>query len=213
MSKKIGIIDSNVGNIKSLLEIIKKFSRDITFIKNQIDIKKCNRIIFPGVGTFDSGIKLIKDKKIIKPLTNYINNNGHFLGICLGMHILFKSSEESENKVSSNCGLNIIKKKIKKIQIEKNTTLPHIGWNRIIFENIKGRKKDSLKIFDKKNFYFVHKYSAEFNKNDNGLFFNYGTKKYLALMKYKSAILSQFHPELSGKNGLEFLDFFLNYNE
>ena len=108
---KIGIIPYGSGNIGTLIKTVKNFDKEIILIKDKRDFNKCDKIILPGVGSFGIAIDFLKKKKLIYQKKKYILNGGKTLGICLGMQILYKSSEEAKQVK----GLGIINRKIKKI--------------------------------------------------------------------------------------------------
>lgn len=205
---KIGIIPYGSGNIGTLIKTIKNFDKEIILIKDKRDFNKCDKIILPGVGSFGIAIDFLKKKKLIYQLKKYILNGGKTLGICLGMQILYKSSEEAKEVK----GLGIINRKIKKIDSNDQIkiTVPHIGWNRVLIKEQSREKID--KIVKNKKFYFSHSFADKVTKDINCPSFNYGANIYCSIVKYRNLIASQFHPELSGKAGQEIFNLFLNKN-
>lgn len=207
MSKNIGIVCYNTGNIGSIIKLIKKFNHyKIILVKNKKDFNACERIILPGVGSFGVAMNFLREKKLINVIKKFIKGGGHTLAICLGMQLLFSKSEEA----SGVDGLGLFKKSVKKIKFQKKFTVPHIGWNSIY--NIPS-KNMFLKILNKKKLYFSHSYAIEnlaINQNKKGIYVKYGSKKFLAMLQYKNLIATQFHPELSGKLGQLFFKIFLN---
>lgn len=126
----VGIIAYNSGNIGSILKTVKKFKKKTLVIKNSKDLDRCNKIILPGVGSFGVAIDYLKKRNLITKLKKFILNGGDTLAICLGMQILYHSSEENKGVK----GLNIFKRKIKKIQDNNIVSVPHIGWNKIFIK-------------------------------------------------------------------------------
>jgi imidazole glycerol phosphate synthase glutamine amidotransferase subunit len=202
--KVIGIIPYNSGNIGSIVKTVKKFNSKTILINNCYNFDCCNKIILPGVGSFGVAIDFLKKRKLFTKLKKFILNGGDTLAICLGMQILFNSSDENKGIK----GLGIFKRKIKKIQGSKIFSVPHIGWNKIF---IKKKTSDPyLKILNKKRFYFSHSFADQFNKsNYSNSYFKYGKTVYISSIRYKNLIGLQFHPELSGDVGLEIIKFFL----
>ncbi len=191
-----------MGNIQSLYNVIKflgfnpiLFSEDKQF--------NSNISILPGVGAFNHAMKLIYEKKLNEKIKDYVaNKNNLLIGICLGMQLLFNESEE--NNLTQ--GLNIIKGKIKKLNIENNNVLPNVGWKKTNIS--RNNEFDYLSQFNNENFYYVHSYYAhpENAKNNVGTS-SYNNKEFFALTtKDKNVIGTQFHPEKSSKIGLDFLD-------
>ncbi len=183
--KLIVIFDYDLGNLSSLVNSIKTLGHKVNISKNKNILLQADFIILPGVGNFNEAINNLKKNNMINFLKK---NNKKIIGICLGMQILCKSSEESiENK-----GLNLIDGKIIKLK-EKN-----IGWQKI---NI-NKKYNKFKFCDKSFFYFNHSY---FYKGRKVVAYCNGKTKIPAIIKIKNIIGVQFHPEKSQDSGLSFL--------
>ena len=194
---KIGIIDCKLNNLFSIYNAFKS----IGYKTSIIDLKKKNfknfdLIALPGVGSFGSAMKIIKKNNIDKKIIEYIEKDKFFLGICLGMQLLFEKSYEFQ----VTKGIGLLKGEVKKINFSRNYPVPHIGWNKIFI-----KKKNPL-IKNKKNFYFVHSFFCKPSNQDNILSETiYGKKKFCSSIKFKNLIATQFHPEKSGLQGIEFL--------
>ena len=205
--EKIGIVHYNSGNIGSLIKTVKKFNSNTIIIKNINDFNKCHKVILPGVGSFDIAIKFLRKKKLFSKLRKFIFDGGISLGICLGMQIIYKSSEESKQK--SIEGLSLLKKKIKKIDIENNISVPHVGWNKVFIDGNETNK--FYQIIRNRKFYFSHSYADKILKNTKNIgYFKYGNHFYKSIATHKNFLGLQFHPELSGKSGLKIFDLFIN---
>jgi glutamine amidotransferase len=187
-----------MGNIHSVTKSLESLGEEIQLINNFNDSKTCKAIILPGVGAFDPAmINLIKTELIID-LKNWINSGKSFLGICLGLQLLFESSDEG--KVP---GLGILKGKIKKIPDVVNQRIPHMGWCQLL-----PTKPNTLLEQDELNnwVYFVHSYHAI--PDDNNVIaakVNYGSEKLTAMIEDDNLLACQFHPEKSGKTGEKLL--------
>ena len=187
-----------MGNIHSVTKSLESLGEEIQLINNFNDSKTCKAIILPGVGAFDPAmINLIKTELIID-LKNWINSGKSFLGICLGLQLLFESSDEG--KVP---GLGILKGKIKKIPDVVNQRIPHMGWCQLL-----PTKPNTLLEQDELNnwVYFVHSYHAI--PDDNNVVaakVNYGSEKLTAMIEDDNLLACQFHPEKSGKTGEKLL--------
>lgn len=200
--KKICILDYGMGNIKSLENSIKKIGFNVSFFsdKGNIDL---NFLIVPGVGAFNSAIEIFKKKKIhlkIKEFLSYSNNN--LLGICLGKQILF--THGFENKKTR--GLNLINGDVNILSTNKNYKLPNVGWSEIYVKSNLG-KFEFINNFNKQKFYFVHSFTGRPNIEENVLATSkYKDIEFCSISSNKKNIIGvQFHPEKSGKIGLEFL--------
>ncbi len=207
MKKKITIIDYGAGNILSLKRALEYLSFNTEVISDPRSINNANYLILPGDGAFGYAVKKLKNKKIYEPIINHISQHKPFLGICIGMQLLMTESSEFGN----HKGLNIIQGKITKIKKSKNIKIPSIGWSEILINN-KHNKLESInfKEFNKKKFYFVHSFKADVKNNEDliGYYFH-GKNKISAIIGKENVIGAQFHPEKSGKFGLNLLKKFI----
>ncbi len=207
--KNITIIDYEVGNIKSLGQAIRFLGFDFKITRDKNLIEKSTHIILPGVGAFGHCAANIKKYKLFDPLKNFINSEKNFLGICVGMQLLFTKSYE----FGEFNGLNVIDGVIKKIKSNKfnDIKLPNIGWNKINKPIDGSWDKTVFANFNNYVYqYFVHSYYPVVSNKE----FIIGTINYYDLnlpvaFKKKNVYGFQFHPEKSGKNGIEILKNFL----
>ena len=196
---KIGIIDYGMGNIHSVKKAIENLEEEVLLIKNNSQISSCKALIIPGQGAFDPAIENLNNTGLINEIKTWIKVGNPFMGICLGLQILFEASEEGNNK-----GLGIIKGKIKKIPPTKSHRIPHIGWcNLIPTKNSKLLYEEEIN----KWVYFDHSYFAAPN-NESYVAANveYGPIKLTAIIEYENLIACQFHPEKSGNIGQSLLN-------
>ena len=202
----IVIIDYGLGNLGSVKNTLNKLGVDSMISKSIDDIKKADALILPGVGSAKQGMENLKTQFLDKVLINEIKKGKPFLGICLGMQLLFSTSEEGNVKC-----LNIIEGTVKRF--DSNLKVPQIGWNGIKYEisNIKDQN-DKLKIknlfndiADKSSFYFVNSYYCQ--PEDKSICMGkteYGVNFCSVLVK-KNIIATQFHPEKSGPTGRQLI--------
>ena len=173
MNKQIiGVVDYKVGNLKSIFRTLNNAKANYKMVNNFKDFKGCDKFILPGVGNFGYCINFLKQTKLDLEILNAASKDKIILGICMGMQILFKSSEEAP----SDQGLNFINGKVKNISqyFEKQIKVPHIGWNKIYYE-----KKDKFKnVFDNKYFYFANSYVCETSENCSKSYFIYNKKNF-----------------------------------
>ena len=197
---KVGILNflmtSNTKSITNCLDLLKV---NYKIIKSSDEINNFDKIIFPGVGSFDLAMKIIKEKKIDKVLKSK-KLKPKILCICLGMQVLF--SKGFENLTTK--GLSIIKGNVVKI-IDRKT--PKIGFSKIHFKS----SKIFYRISKNSEFYFMHSYGCEIKKKKFiTSFVKYGKKKYISSLNFKNFTGVQFHPENSKKVGLQIIKNFLN---
>ena len=196
MKSKIAIIDYQLSNMFSLQNALLYLGYESFITSNNKDLMKSDIAILPGVGSFPEAIQKIQSLNLDKGIKEFIQTKRKFIGICLGMHLLFEESEE----IKKTKGLQILQGKVKKIPQEKNYKVPHVGWNSV------NTKNSFLNEFDKKNFYFVHSYYAKSqNNNIVASNTNYGKLNFTSMVLYQNIIACQFHPEKSSNNGLELL--------
>jgi glutamine amidotransferase len=201
---KILIVDSGLGNIKSIQNIISKIGGIGIPIHSPNELKEANKIILPGVGNFDAGIKQLQDGGWINELNEAVLvRKTPVLGICLGMQLMCISSEEGRLP-----GLGWINAEVKLIEKGNDLSLkvPHMGWNNINI--IKENKLINSERSDTKRFYFVHSYHVVCqNKSDVIAKTNYGQELTVAFNR-NNIYGVQFHPEKSHRFGI---DLFRNF--
>ena len=196
--KKICILDYGLGNIRSLYNSIKIINSEVNYY-SEIKNKNFDILFIPGVGSFNTASKILRDKGYFKIIEKANNENIKIIGICLGMHILFSEGYEDGKSV----GLNFIKGAVKRIK-NTNLKLPNIGWKKILIE--KNIDKVFFKKFDGKKFYFVHSYMGNIENSKNLVAsLNYDKVNIPAIVSNKNILGIQFHPEKSGEIGIELL--------
>ena len=200
----IAVIDYGVGNLFSLLSSLKYVGLDTKLTNDIEEIKSAKGIILPGVGAFRDAIGNLEKYGLKETLINEAKKGKPFLGICLGMQMLFeKSYEYGEYE-----GLGLINGTVEEIKkyIPENSDLkiPHMGWNSLI---INERFKDDkiLKDIDNNEYvYYVHSYFAKTDMKNIVTYSEYGTK-IPGIVKNENVYGMQFHPEKSGDTGLKLL--------
>ena len=195
---KIGIIDYGMGNIHSVTKALESLEEEIILIKNNQQTKNCKALILPGVGSFDPAINNLRNTDLIVDIKNWIKSGKSFLGICLGLQLLFDSSEEGLFN-----GLGIVKGQIKRIPQLSGQRIPHVGW----CELLPTRENSLLRSDESNNWvYFVHSYHAvPSNTNLIAANVSYGSEKLTAIIEQDNLLACQFHPEKSGKIGEKLL--------
>jgi len=192
-----------MGNIHSVTKALESMDEEVILIKNSQQINECKALVLPGVGSFDPAISNLINTGLVVDIKNWISSGKSFLGICLGLQLLFESSEEGLIK-----GLGILKGQIKKIPTLPDQRIPHVGW----CELLPTRNNSLLKNDELNNWvYFVHSYHAV--PLDSDLIaanVSYGSDKLTAIIEHDNLIACQFHPEKSGKTGEKLLRRWLN---
>ncbi len=196
----IYIVDYGAGNLRSVQKAVEYNGADAQVTSHPADIEKADRIIFPGVGAFGKAIEKIDALNLRTPLIRFIETGKPFLGICLGLQLLFENSEENPGVP----GLAVLKGSVKRFS--GSLKVPHLGWNVLI------RKSNSVLwegIPANSYFYFAHSYyispvEADIIIGES----DYGSHFPVAVQKNNLYGL-QFHPEKSQKFGLQVLKNFL----
>ncbi len=190
MSNKIVIIDYGAGNVKSLGNMLEFLGYAYEITDDREKILNAKKIIFPGQGHFEQAMKKLNDKNLPCTIKQSIDNGADFLGICLGLQVLFEKSEEAPNVE----GLGIFKGEVKKFQTGK---IPQIGWN-----EIKTTKANTY--LDDDYFYFVNSYYVvPEDKNIISSITNYHID-FCSSVQKDNVCAVQFHPEKSSEAGIKF---------
>ena len=194
----IGIIDYKMGNIGSIQNMLKRISVK-SVISSKIEIlNNCDKLILPGVGSFDQGMKNLKNHNFIRFLNDYvIKDKKPILGICLGMQLFADNSEEGDLS-----GLGWIKGNVKKFNLRKyGLKVPHMGWHNIECKN----SKLFLNLPNEKRFYFVHSFFFECKNKENIISTtDYGIN-FASSINKQNIWGTQFHPEKSHICGMNLL--------
>ncbi len=198
----IAIIDYDAGNLKSVEKALIKVGAEPVVTREPEVISRADKVILPGVGAFGEAMDKLQSFALIEPIQKVIASGKPFLGICLGLQLLFEYSEEKEG-----CkGLSVLKGKIKRIPDTSGLKVPHIGWNSL-------KVKEGAKLF--KNLpkepyvYFVHSYYLQAEDADIvAASAEYGVTVH-ASVEMDNIFACQFHPEKSGEAGLAILKNFV----
>lgn len=211
--KKVSIIDYGMGNIASITKAFQIIGVNPQVISDPKKVNECGRIVIPGVGGFGDSMKELRRYNLIEPLRKYVETGNPLLGICLGMQVLFESSEE-KGKFD---GLNFIEGNVVKIPSDfKNDTkyrkIPHIGWNSIMPDTSQWNSKIFNNIEINDFFYFIHSYMCKLKyKKYRIAYSNYNECEITSGVQVGNIIGLQFHPEKSGVSGLRVLKNFIEY--
>jgi len=198
----VAIIDYGMGNIHSVNKALQTFGAETLVTNNPEKIRAGHKVVLPGVGAFADAMQELERQGLIDPLLKHVQSRKPLLGICLGMQLLFESSEEA----GSRKGLGILKGEVKRFS-SKGKKVPHMGWNQLT----KARSDCPLlkDIEDGAYVYFCHSYYPEpRDRNMVAATTDYG-KDFCSLIWQESVYGAQFHPEKSQQVGLKMLKNFV----
>ncbi|MGI0481329.1 imidazole glycerol phosphate synthase subunit HisH [Geminocystis sp. CENA526] len=199
----IAVIDYDMGNLHSVCKGLEKAGATTKVTDSPQEIAQADAIVLPGVGSFDPAIEHLQERDLIYPIQQAVKSGKPFLGICLGLQILFESSEEGKQQ-----GLGVVKGKVKRFKSEANLTIPHMGWNTL---NLTQNQHSLWKNLPLNPYlYFVHSYYVEpDDKNVIASQVTHGTQTVTASIAYDNLMAVQFHPEKSSDYGLQILTNFV----
>lgn len=198
----VAIIDYDAGNIKSVEKAIQFLGEDVIVTRNPAEILNASGVILPGVGSFGDAMEKLHKYNLIPVIHEVVERQIPFLGICLGLQLLFEKSDESPGVE----GLGILKGEIKRIPDKEGLKIPHIGWNSLKFPN-EGRLYEGIS--EDSYVYFVHSYYLEAMENAIVVATTeYGINIH-ASVERDNVFACQFHPEKSSSVGLKILENFL----
>jgi imidazole glycerol-phosphate synthase subunit HisH len=204
----VAIIDYKLGNLHSVKSACDYVKLPSVITDDPEVILKSKAVILPGVGAFKEGMKYLQNSKLDLTIKKFIKTKKPFLGICLGMQLLFDHSEE----FGHHPGLGVIKGKIVKFDfnLDKNYNypIPQIGWNKIYLENRKWKNTILEKNNNEDFMYFVHSYYAIPEDDCILSKTRYGGIEFCSSIQFENIFATQFHPEKSGKKGLNIYKYF-----
>jgi imidazole glycerol-phosphate synthase subunit HisH len=196
------IIDYGMGNLHSVRKALEVVGAKAKVSSRPEDIKKASKLVFPGVGAFGEAMKELKRLKLVKPIKDAIASGTPFLGLCLGLQLLFEKSEEAPGVK----GLSVLKGEVKRFRL-KDLKVPHMGWNQILRKTHDAKRTTQLLkgVPNGSYVYFVHSYYVKpkdkkviLTTTDYGINFVSGICK-------DNVYALQFHPEKSQGLGLKIL--------
>ena len=200
----IAIVDYGMGNLRSVTNAFRRLGGNVVITRKKNVIKESNAIVLPGVGAFGKCIENLKKFDIFDLLKELIMNDRRYLGICLGMQVLFESSEEAPG-VQGMC---VIQGDVPRFRGDMK--VPHMGWNSI---DTQGRRVPVLKgINNGEFFYFVHSYYCKPAEDVTATKTTYGID-FASSVQRGNLFACQFHPEKSQRAGLQLVQNFIDMCE
>lgn len=199
----IAVIDYDMGNLHSVCKGLEKAGATPKVTDSAIDIEKADAVVLPGVGAFDPAVKQLRERGLVEPIKEAIASGKPFLGICLGLQILFDASEEGTEP-----GLSIVPGVVRRFRSEPGLTIPHMGWNQLQFTQPQSPLWQGLSL--PAWVYFVHSYYVDpVDASVNAATVTHGSQTVTAAIARDNLMAVQFHPEKSSTTGLKILSNFV----
>lgn len=193
MNLNIGVLDYGMGNLHSVAKALQGQGAQVTVSSSAPELDRADLLVMPGVGSFGAAMQTLVQKKMDGFVRKWIQNDRPYLGICLGLQLLFESSEESPDVP----GLGVLPGKV--VKFRGSMRIPHMGWNNVKPSTDAAPFFKGIKAADR--FYFVHSYfPAPAKKSDIAGVTEYG-KGFCSAAQRGNLFATQFHPEKSGEVG------------
>jgi len=202
MGKFVAVIDYGLGNLRSVSKALEAVGAKVKVTNRTEDITCASAILLPGVGAFKRAMDNLVRLNILPSINRMIKEGKPFLGICLGLQVLFTESEEHGRRK----GLDVIKGRVKRFSAD--VKIPHMGWNQIKIKNQKSRIKIFKDIPDENYFYFVHSYYVEPQEEAVVVATTEYGQEFVSAVNKENVWGVQFHPEKSERLGLKILENF-----
>ena len=198
----IAIIDYDAGNVKSVEKALQFLGQEVVLTRDKELLLKADKVILPGVGAFGNAMEKLHQYGLVEVIHQIVEKKTPFLGICLGLQLMFESSEETPGVE----GLGLLKGKIVRIPEKNGLKVPHVGWNDLQFP----KESRLFKGFEGGEYvYFVHSYYLEAeDEKDVAATTEYGVHIHAAV-EHDNIFACQFHPEKSASVGLQILKNFV----
>lgn len=198
----IAIIDYDAGNIKSVEKALQKLGAEVVITKDAEEILHADKVILPGVGAFGDAMANLKKYGLDEVIHQVVEKGTPFLGICLGLQLLFERSDETPGVE----GLGILKGEILRIPEKEDLKIPHMGWNSLHLQN-QGRLFEGLP--EQSYVYFVHSYYLKAEEEEIVKATTDYSVNIHASVEKDNVFACQFHPEKSSEVGLQILKNFV----
>lgn len=196
------VVDYGMGNLRSVAKAVEKSGYTVKVSGEYLDIKRAKKIILPGVGAFGKAMENLKKQGILDVIKEELKEGTPYLGICLGLQLLFERSEEGNAK-----GMGVIKGVVKRFPHLPSLKIPHMGWNQV---KLRMEVEDLFDgIPDNSYFYFIHSYYVVPVEKEIIATTTFYGLEFVSSIKKGNLFACQFHPEKSGKIGLKLLENFL----
>jgi glutamine amidotransferase len=196
------IIDYQMGNLRSVQKSLQRIGERAYVSSDPHRVANADRVVLPGVGAFRDAIRELRQRGLVEVIHQTIEQKKPFLGICLGLQLLFEQSEE----FGVHAGLGILPGKVVRFQLDRSYKVPHMGWNQV--HHCQPMQGIDQAVEEGSFFYFVHSYHAvPARREDVWLESDYGGR-FCAAIRRGNLVATQFHPEKSQDAGMKLLKAF-----
>jgi imidazole glycerol-phosphate synthase subunit HisH len=200
---KVAVVDYDMGNLHSVCKGLQRVGADPHITDSVTELLAADAVILPGVGAFDPAMQHLHARRLVEPLQKIAISGQPFLGVCLGLQLLFEGSAEGQE-----AGLGVVPGQVKRFKSEPELTIPHMGWNQLKITQPDCPLWQDLKQTDW--VYFVHSFYVEpSNPQITAATVTHGHQQVTAAIALEQLMAVQFHPEKSSTVGLAILANFL----
>ena len=189
----IAIIDYEMGNLGSVAKALTYLGQRVEVTSDPDQIARADRVILPGVGAMSYALEQLESKGLDQAIRAYIATDRPFLGICLGMQLMFERSEEGDAR-----GLGILPGIVRRFPPQPGLKIPHMGWNQLTASRL-------ALLPEGQHYYFVHSYFCDPADDALVAAWSHHGQPFAAAVQQNNILLTQFHPEKSGDSGLKLL--------
>ncbi len=201
---RIAVVDYDMGNLHSACKGLKMAGADTLITDDPEQMASADALVLPGVGAFDPAMQHLRDRDLVEPLRTIAASGKPFLGICVGMQLLFEGSEEGTEP-----GIGMVPGMVRRFRSEPDITIPHMGWNQL--ELAQSDCALMAGLAEQSWVYFVHSYYTDpTDKTWNAATVTHGSQTVTAAIARGNVMATQFHPEKSSKAGLQLLANFVS---
>jgi len=203
MARRIAVIDYGTGNLKSVVKAFEHLGVSVSLIRKPEDVGEIDAIVFPGQGSYDQCMNCIMQSGLDLLVKNWIQDDRPFFGICLGLQVLFDSSEEGKLP-----GLGLFKGHVRRFSPSPELKIPHMGWN-AVYWNLPKDHWICNNLDEPNQFYFVHSYKVVTTDPKLTKFHTSYGETFTSGISYSNCLATQFHPEKSQSKGIQLYRNFL----
>lgn len=195
----ITIVDYGMGNLRSVQKAFERVGTSARIVTRPDEIEAAEKLVLPGVGAFGDAMDELRSRELIRPIRDFIASARPFLGICLGLQLLFESSEERGNFP----GLGVLRGRCRRFEIPLEFKVPHMGWNqaRVVSPNSLTEPEGTVAV----HYYFVHSYYVEPADSRIVALETSYPQPFCSMIRVDNIYATQFHPEKSQSAGLRML--------